>query len=983
VFAASSLAVGDLNGDTRPDLAISTFSGVQIVFNDGTGPSIVGPWLNGSGRDVALADFNVDGSMDVASCGDDRIARFFVNDGSGAFALDTSLDVGSRIFGLAAGDFDRDGRPDLACAGESGKIYMLTNDTAAPYTTVHYSFSPNGNLGWYVTTPTVTLETNEPAVTNYALNGSVWDVYPGGALAPIAQGTNTLEFFSVDPLAHKEVTQTATFKVDTVDPVTTIDGLPAGVASTDVTFTLSATEDGSGLNATYYQFGTESQQLYSDVVTITAEGATELSWWSVDNAGNVEGHHTATVEIDKPNPPVTTPDEYAMNEDETLVIDAPGVLENDTDPDGTGMTVVVDTDPSHGALTLNDDGSFTYEPEADWNGVDTFKYAASNGPLSSTVDTVTINVTSVPDAPTALALSYQYIDENEPAGTAIGMLTADDVDSTTVTYSVVAGLDGALFSIVGDELFAAVPFDYEDVSTFSLTVRASDDDGAFVDEVFEIYVNDVDEAPVAFDDSYETVEGITLDVAAPGVLDNDSDPEGAAITASLVTDPADGTLTLNDDGSFSYDPGAYVGPASFTYQAFDGSIYSEIKTVTITVRPADENPPTTTSDAVDEYAGEALITLTPTDDGSGVAGTYWKLDGAATETGTSIQVVTTGAHTLEFWSEDVAGNVEPTNTVEFNVTSDIIPIEGDDRYGTAIRTSEVAFPKGADEAVICRGDLWADVSGGSALAGAVDGPLLLTEPEVVGAELLAELDRLGVSHVYVLGSEKAVSADVVDALIDVLGADGVTRIGGENRYETAGAVAEETAALLTDRGLFDGQVLIATGEAFPDAIAAGPLAARLHRPIILTKTEALSPEASETLVAIGATDVHILGGLGAVSAAAADELDDVAGITDVARIAGADRYLTAIAIAEYGVAEGLDWNGVAVAAGTNFPDALAGGVMQGRFNSVVLLTRSDALPAPVADVLHTHRAEIGFCRVLGGTAAVSEAVRLQIHNALQ
>lgn len=988
VYAASSLAVGDLNGDTRPDLAISTSSGIQIVFNDGTGPSIVGPWLDGSGRDVALADFNVDGSMDVASCGDDRIARFFVNDGSGAFTLDTSVDVGSKLFGLAAGDFDRDGRPDLACAGESGKIYMLTNDVTAPYTTAVFDFAPDGNLDWYVSTPTVTLETNEPATTDYTFNGSGWGAYSGGALAPIVQGTNTVSYYSVDDNLLKESTQTTTFKIDTIDPVTTIDGLPAGISSTDVTFTLSASDPGaeaSGLGTTYYQFDAGTPQVYSTTATLTAEGSTVVSWWSVDVAGNIETHNTQTVEIDKPNPPVTSPDEYALSEDGTLTVLAPGVLGNDTDPEATGLSASVDTSPAHGTLSLSADGGFVYEPDANWSGVDTFKYSASNGPLSSTVDTVTITVNEVPDAPTSLALSANHIAENMPEDTGIGGLSATDIDSASLTYSILPGLDGSLFKIVGDELLSAATFDFETDSAYSLNVRVEDGDGLYADAVFDITVEDGNDVPIAVADSYETTEGITLVAAPPGVLDNDTDQDVPhSLTTNLLSGPTHGALTLNTDGSFEFTPDAYMGDVTFTYQAFDGTAYSEIQTVTVTVNPLDGTAPTTTSDALATYEGEALITLDATDDVSGVAATYWKLDGGATQTGTSIEVVTTGDHTLEFWSEDVAGNVETTNTAEFSITSDIIPIEGADRYGTAIRTSQVAFPKGADEAVICRGDLWADVSGGSALAGAIDGPLLLTLPGELADGLIAELERLGVTHVYILGSERAISADVADDLAAALGgADAVTRIGGTNRYATAGAVAERTVELLDALGRYEGKVLLATGESFPDAIAAGPLAARLSRPIVLTEPDALSDEASEALAAINAEDVRILGGTGAVSAAAAGQVAMVPGVTNVARLQGADRYLTSIAIAEYGVSEGLEWNGVAVAAGTNFPDALAGGVMQGRFNSVVLLSRPNALPTPVYDVLHAHRTEIGFCRILGGAAAVSEPVRVQIHNALQ
>ena len=99
----------------------------------------------------------------------------------------------------------------------------------------------------------------------------------------------------------------------------------------------------------------------------------------------------------------------------------------------------------------------------------------------------------------------------------------------------------------------------------------------------------VNHPPVAVYDAYTLNENTTLTVAGPGVLGNDSDPDGDALTAVLVTPPAHGTVTLNTDGSFSYTPQHnYVyalGVDSFTYQAYDGLAYSNTATVTLTVNP--------------------------------------------------------------------------------------------------------------------------------------------------------------------------------------------------------------------------------------------------------------------------------------------------------------------------------------------------------------------------------------------------------------
>ena len=100
----------------------------------------------------------------------------------------------------------------------------------------------------------------------------------------------------------------------------------------------------------------------------------------------------------------------------------------------------------------------------------------------------------------------------------------------------------------------------------------------------------VNDAPVAADDGYTTLEDTPLVVvAADGILANDTDPDLDPLQALLITDVTDGALVLNADGSFTYTPDPnFAGTDSFTYQAGDGSIDSNIATVTFTVTPVND-----------------------------------------------------------------------------------------------------------------------------------------------------------------------------------------------------------------------------------------------------------------------------------------------------------------------------------------------------------------------------------------------------------
>jgi subtilisin len=95
------------------------------------------------------------------------------------------------------------------------------------------------------------------------------------------------------------------------------------------------------------------------------------------------------------NPPVAYDDCYSTNEDTTLSVTAPGVLANDSDAENNNLTTIKVSEPSHGDVTLNADGSFSYTPQTNFSGTDSFTYKAYDGSLESNTATVTITVTAI------------------------------------------------------------------------------------------------------------------------------------------------------------------------------------------------------------------------------------------------------------------------------------------------------------------------------------------------------------------------------------------------------------------------------------------------------------------------------------------------------------------------------------------------------------------------------------------------------------
>src|SRR5213075_57041 len=127
-------------------------------------------------------------------------------------------------------------------------------------------------------------------------------------------------------------------------------------------------------------------------------------------------------------------DSYSVNEDAPLNVSTPGVLANDTDVDGNVLTAVLVTNPTHGTLTLNANGSFDYQPNANFNGSDSFTYRASDGATNSSSATVTITVNPVNDPPAAGNDSYS-VNEDTPLNVSTpGVLANDtDVDGNVLT----------------------------------------------------------------------------------------------------------------------------------------------------------------------------------------------------------------------------------------------------------------------------------------------------------------------------------------------------------------------------------------------------------------------------------------------------------------------------------------------------------------------------------------------------------------------
>ncbi|MEP9351911.1 tandem-95 repeat protein [Xanthobacter sp. KR7-225] len=219
-------------------------------------------------------------------------------------------------------------------------------------------------------------------------------------------------------------------------------------------------------------------------------GDASFTYTIADGHGGTDTETVSIYVVPVNDAPVAGDDAATTAEDTPLVLTAAQLLANDADVDGDTLSVTGFGGASGGTLVYSG-GTFSFTPDADYSGPASFTYTVSDGKGGTDTATVAVDVTPVNDAPTQLALSNDQIAENL-AGATIGTLSASDPDSTdTLTYSIVPELDGALFTISGNELrVGQAGLDYEVSATRSVTVRATDSKGAYTEETITIDVLD-------------------------------------------------------------------------------------------------------------------------------------------------------------------------------------------------------------------------------------------------------------------------------------------------------------------------------------------------------------------------------------------------------------------------------------------------------------------------------------------------------------
>ncbi|MFN4764673.1 Ig-like domain-containing protein, partial [Gillisia sp. Q332] len=294
---------------------------------------------------------------------------------------------------------------------------------------------------------------------------------------------------------------------------------------------------------------------------------------------NEEGNTgTVTVTVTPVDDVTTVVDDSATTDEDVAVnID---VIANDTDVDVKSPVASV-TQGANGTVTIETDGTLTYTPDLNFNGEDSFTYTNEEG----NTGTVTVTVTPINDAPVAVD---DVATTDEDNSVTISVLNNDtDVDGDDLTVVSTTNPDNGSVVINEDGTITYTPNENFN-GTDSITYTITDGNGGTDTATVTITVNPINDAPVAVDDVASTDEDNSVTIS---VLNNDTDVDGDDLTVVSTTNPDNGSVVINEDGTITYTPNEnFNGTDSITYTITDGNGGTDTATVTITVNQVDDQP---------------------------------------------------------------------------------------------------------------------------------------------------------------------------------------------------------------------------------------------------------------------------------------------------------------------------------------------------------------------------------------------------------
>jgi len=317
--------------------------------------------------------------------------------------------------------------------------------------------------------------------------------------------------------------------------------------------------------------GTAPNLTYTPNSDVT--GADSFTFRINDGTAN-SATSTVSISVTEVNSvPVATPRSVTTLEDTNVAITLAG-----TDADGDTLTYTVLTQPTKGTLT-GTAPNLTYRPNANANGSDSFTFRVNDGTANSTPATVSISITPVNDIPVANPRSVST-SRNTPVAV---VLTGSDVEGSPLTYTVLTSPTKGVLSGTAPNLTYTPNLNVTGADSF--TFRVNDGAANSPTATVSINITNANAAPQALSRSLATMKNEAVKIPLAG-----SDADGNDLTFRVVSQPANGALS-GTPPLLTFKPEKnFVGNASFTYVANDGTADSAPATVVVKVKPSNKKP---------------------------------------------------------------------------------------------------------------------------------------------------------------------------------------------------------------------------------------------------------------------------------------------------------------------------------------------------------------------------------------------------------
>lgn len=299
------------------------------------------------------------------------------------------------------------------------------------------------------------------------------------------------------------------------------------------------------------------------------------------NIGNKVVQVSVTVEAVNDVPEAVN-DEITVMENRKVTIN---VLKNDIDLDNDKIIIENVTKCSNGTITRNDNDSFTYEPNKGYSGKDKFTYTITDGIGGTSSATVSITITKSNHDPVAVNDKFK-VSEDEKLKINILENDYDNDNDSLIIQSITQPSNGTVLKNSNNTLTYKPNVNYNGKDVF--TYKINDGHGSTSSATVSITVDPVNDPPEVVDDVIELDEDKEVIIK---VLENDFDVDDDSLEIESITEPSNGSVTINEDNTLTYIPNEnYNGEDEFTYIVNDGSDETSTATVFITINPINDAP---------------------------------------------------------------------------------------------------------------------------------------------------------------------------------------------------------------------------------------------------------------------------------------------------------------------------------------------------------------------------------------------------------